>query len=334
MTASVELSPTRENFARLSEPHRAGLRRYCYRMLGGLLDADDLVQETYLRAWRSLDAFRGGSFRGWLYAIATRACLDEIARRKSKRRWLPDQLDPLREGEHGPSPETRWLEPFPETHEIADEAMGPEARYAARESVRLAFVAAIQQLSPRQRAALLLCDVLGWPAAQAAETLDASLASLNSLLQRARKEMAGRYSSPIEQGAPTAAQRALLTRYVQAWENHDIDALVATLKADARCVMPPWRLWLPNRAAIAAFFVQAWGGCPGLRLTPLAANGQHGFAAYQRRPDGHFAANALHVLTLDGAEIETLSLFLDEEARLFEAFGLPRQMAPHDGSDG
>ena len=318
-------SPSRDPFERQAEPHRRALKLHCYRMLGGLRDADDLVQETLLRGWRGFDGFKGGSLRGWLIRIATNACLDELDRRKQARRWLPDEIAPDPSNiAGGAASDVAWLEPYPE-FELADEAPGPEARYAAREAVRLAFVAAIQALPPRQRAALLLCDVLGWSGAEAAEALDASTASLNSALQRARETLARRYpqGQPSTPSQPTPAEAALLARYVDAWETHDLDLLVAVLKEDAACTMPPWTLWLPDRAAIARFFAQAWAACPGLRLVPVVANGQPAFAAYQRQPDGAFAANALHVLTLEREAIAGMTLFLDPEGRLFEAFGLP-----------
>jgi RNA polymerase sigma-70 factor (ECF subfamily) len=318
-----EPPPTRETFALSFEACRKPLRRHCYRMLGGLHDADDAVQETFLRAWRGLDGFAGGSLRAWLTRIATRACLDALDRRAAERRWLPDALDPAATAGPGAADDVLWIEPLPD--EAIDEAPGPEARYAAREAVRLAFVAAIQTLPPRQRAALLLADVLGWPAAEAAETLEVTPAALNSALQRARATLAR--GAPPPRG-PAATEVALLDRYLRAWEAHDLDGLVATLKADAACVMPPWRLWLNGREAIAAFFAEAWSGCPGLRLIPISANDEPGFAVYQRAPGGGWNANALHVLTPEGAALTRMTLFLDFDGRLFEAFGLPRRLAP------
>ena len=329
MSAIVEIPPTRENFAAVGESHRKVLRRHCYRMLGSLHEADDLVQETLLRAWRGLDGFSGGSFRAWLYRIATNACLDELARRGATRRWLPDQHDPDHSGEPGPTCDVPWLEPLPESEDVADESPGPEARFAEREAVRLAFIAAIQELPPRPRAALLLCDVLGWKAVQAAAALDTTLPALNSGLQRARETLTRRYRQgrPDDAPRPTQAQSALLGRYLSAWENHDIDALVATLRDDATCVMPPWRMWFSGRAAIGPFFAQAWTTCPGLRLVATVANGQPAFAVYQRAPDGLFFANALHVLTVEGEAIGGMTLFLEDSGRLFEAFGLPKSIA-------
>src|SRR5262245_678461 len=183
-------------FERLAEPLRREIKLHCYRMLGSLHEAEDLVQETYLRAWRSFDSFEGGSFRAWLYRIATNACLNVLASRKRMQRWLPDQRGPaaVETNVGGPATDVAWLEPYPDStlEGIADQAPNPEPRYTSREAVQLAFVATIQQLPPRQRAALLLCDVLGWAAAEAATLLGGSTASINSALQRARGTLAKR----------------------------------------------------------------------------------------------------------------------------------------------
>src|SRR6516162_6360056 len=198
-------------------------------MLGSLHEAEDLVQETYLRAWRNFDSFEGGSFRAWLYRIATNACLNALASRKSARRWLPDQRAPAatQMPDGSPVSDVPWLEPYPdsELEGIADEAPNPEARYTTHEAVQLAFVAAIQHLPPRQRAALLLCDVLGWAATEAATLLGGSTASINSALQRARATLAKPYPDgrPTLASSPNPAQQKLLGRYLQAWEGHDLD---------------------------------------------------------------------------------------------------------------
>src|SRR5260221_10335395 len=186
-----------QTFEELAEPFRREVKLHCYRMLGSLHEAEDLVQETYLRAWRSFDSFEGGSFRAWLYRIATNACLNTLASRKSMQRWLPDQHGPaaVETTVGGPATDVAWLEPYPDSNldGIADDAPNPEAHYTSREAVQLAFVATIQQLPPRQRAALLLCDVLGWAAAEAATLLGGSTASINSALQRARATLAKPY---------------------------------------------------------------------------------------------------------------------------------------------
>jgi RNA polymerase sigma-70 factor (ECF subfamily) len=321
-------------FERLSEPFRREIKAHCYRLLGSLHEAEDLVQETYLRAWRSFSRFETassdelGSFRAWLYRIATNACLNALEGRKQQQRYLPDQLGPAGSSklEGGPALDVPWLEPYPDAtlESLADGAPSPEARYTARESVQLAFVAAIQQLPPRQRAALLLCDVLGWASAEAASLLDSSTASINSALQRARDTLSKRYSNarPISESQPTAAQQRLLGRYLRAWEGHDVDDLVAVLKEDATVVMPPWLQWFIGRQVIGNFFSAAWKTCPGLRLVPTSANGQAAFAVYEYSgANKRWDAHSIHVLTLGDEAVSAVAIFL--EARLFEDFGLP-----------
>jgi RNA polymerase sigma-70 factor (ECF subfamily) len=277
----------RDAFEHLAEPYRRELQLHCYRMLGSLHDAEDLVQETFLRAWQGLDRFEGrASFRGWLYRIATNACLNALASRASARRVLPETQGPPSDQmpEGRPATEIAWLEPYPDAalEGLADAVPGPEARYEMHEAVQLAFVAAIQHLQPRQRAVLLLHDVLGWSATETARLLDASVASVNSTLQRARATLekqfpAGRPSAPP---APDDRQRELLERYVRAWESADLDSFVALLREDAVLSMPPWRQWYHGRAAIRAFFAWAWRtACDGpFRLVPTAANRQPAFA--------------------------------------------------------
>jgi RNA polymerase sigma-70 factor, ECF subfamily len=325
------LERTSQAFERLAEPLRREIKVHCYRMLGSVHEAEDLVQETFLRAWRSFDTFDGtGSFRAWLYRIATNACLNALASRKSAQRLMPDQQAAattiVQMPPGAPAMDVAWLEPYPDSDlkGIADEAPNPEARYTSREAVQLAFVAAIQQLPPRQRAALLLCDVLGWTAAEAGALLGGSTASINSALQRARETLAKRYPQgrPPAASRPDPAQQALLDRYLQAWEGHDLDGFVALLKEDATFSMPPWPQWYEGREAIRSFFGMAWKTCNGLRIVPTAAKGQPAFAVYERTStDGSWDAHAINVLTFDQAAISALTLFL--EPRLFEAFGLP-----------
>ncbi|MHB8419493.1 MAG: sigma-70 family RNA polymerase sigma factor [Myxococcales bacterium] len=325
---------SREAFEQLSASLRRQIKVHCYRMLGSVHEAEDLAQETYLRAWRSFEKFDGGSFRAWLYRIATNACLNALERRKHGDRLLPDQLGPAANGPPGAPPaDVPWLEPMPDADldGAAHDTLNPEARYSAREAVQLAFVAGIQQLPARQRAALLLCDVLGWPAAEAAELLDSSTASINSALQRARATLARSYPEgrPRKVPAPDAMQTELLGRYLRVWEGHDLDGFVALLREDAAAVMPPWLEWYAGRTAIRAFFDAAWRTCGGLHLVPSAANAQPAFAVYERSPaDGRWAAHSLHVLTLDDAAISTLTLFI--EPRLFDLFGLPRELGDSD----
>ena len=317
-----------ESFEQLAEPLRREIKLHCYRMLGSVHEAEDLMQETYLRAWRGFGGFEGGSFRAWLYRIATNACLNALEARKQARRLLPDQMGaPAMGMPNGvPATEVAWLEPYPDSQieGVADDQPNPEARYASREAVQLAFVAAIQQLPPRQRVALLLCDVLGWAATETATLLGGSTASVNSALQRARETLASRYPDgrPLAVTRPNATQQKLLDRYLRAWESHDLDGFVALLKEDATFTMPPWLQWYAGREAIRAFFATAWQSCRGMRVIPTAANGQPAFAVYARSDaDPRLTANAIHVLMLEDERISTMTLFL--EPRMFETFGLP-----------
>ncbi|MBV9756772.1 MAG: sigma-70 family RNA polymerase sigma factor [Alphaproteobacteria bacterium] len=329
------------SFAQLAEPFRRELKLHCYRMLGSLHEAEDLVQETYLRAWRSFDSFDGGpSFRAWLYRIATNTCLDALASRRHARRLLPDQRAPASvavQMPEGPPPaDVAWLEPYPDSEldRIADDAPNPEARYTSREAVQLAFVAAIQQLPPRQRAALLLCDVLGWASAEAATLLGGSTASINSALQRARETLAKRYPAgrPTAAQRPSAAQQRLLDRYLQAWEGQDLDGFVALLKEDAIYTMPPWQQWYTGRRAVGAFIALAWKVCGDIRLVPASANRQPAFAMYtRRRADAPWSAHAIHVLALERDMVATMTLFVEPAGPpLFRAFGLPLSL-PNSG---
>ena len=321
-----------EAFEKLAEPFRREIKLHCYRMLGSLHEAEDLVQETFLRAWRSFDSFEGGSFRAWLYRIATNACLNAIASRKSMQRWLPDQHGPVAVGTTvgGPATDIAWLEPYPDSNleGIADYGPNPEARYTSREAVQLAFVAAIQHLPPRQRAALLLCDVLGWAANEAATLLGGSTASINSALQRARATLAKPYPDgrPTMTSSPNPEQQKLLGRYLQAWEGHDLDGFVALLKEDATYTMPPWREWYIGREAVRSFFAGAWRGWSGFRMLPTTANGEPAFALYAHRigSEPTSAAHSIHVLSLENDTISRLTLFVQyADPRFFRAFGLP-----------
>jgi len=329
-----------EEFERLAEPLRREIKLHCYRMLGSVHEADDLVQETYLRAWRSFESFKGGSFRAWLYRIATNACLNALESRKSAQRWLPNQRTPAAVGlpEGVPATEVPWLEPFPDSilERIPDETPTPEARYSSDEAVELAFIATIQQLPPRQRATVLLCDVLGWAAVEVATLLGGSTASINSALQRARETLAKHYpeNRPAAAIAPDTEQLKLLGRYLTAWEGHDLDGFVTLLKEDATVTMPPWAQWYAGRADIRAFFAWAWTTCHGLRLVPTAANRQPAFAVYERNAaDGTWAAHSIHVFTFDQNKISSVTLFLAMPgSRLFESFGLSRTLPETGGA--
>jgi RNA polymerase sigma-70 factor (ECF subfamily) len=322
----------RRAFTQLAEPLRREIKVHCYRMLGSLHDAEDLVQETYLRAWRSFDSFDGrGSFRAWLYRIATNACLGALAGRKHAQRVLPDQRAPATaEMPDGmPATDVAWLEPYPDSNleGIADQAPNPEARYMSGEAVQLAFVAVIQQLPPRQRAALLLCEVLRWSAAEAASLLGGSTASVNSALQRSRETLAKRYPDgrPALALPPNRAQQELLGRYLQAWERRDLDGFVSLLKEEAIYTMPPLPQWYAGRDAIRTFFGWAWKPYGGFRLVATAANRQPAFAAYSRMgAEAPWAAHSIHVLSLERDRISTLTLFAKPAGpQLFGAFGLP-----------
>jgi RNA polymerase sigma-70 factor (ECF subfamily) len=298
-----------EAFRQLIEPHRYAVRLHCYRMLGSLQDAEDLTQETLLRAWRSLDRFEGrASTRTWLHQIATNACLDEIDRRG--RRILP-VMQGTPEVTYTPGPpvpaDTPWLDPVPDTwFELADTAPGPEARYEAKESIELAFIAALQQLPGRQRAVLLLCDVLGWSAPEVAEMLEMTVTAAHSALQRARTGVARPSESRPARLSP-AAEQELVERYVHAWERGDVEALVTLLKKDARLSMPPLPEWYVGIQAIADFFRWATGrDAPGpYRMKLSRANGSPAFEIYAgERPF------VLQVIELDAGGIAEITSFM------------------------
>jgi len=304
------------------EQHRAALTGHCYRMMGSAADADDAVQETMVRAWRGLSGFEErASLRTWLTRIATRVCLDALA--DHARRVRPMELegpgtvdDPLVELPHG-----RWIEPIPDEMAVPADA-DPLERVSLRQSIRLAFVAAVQHLPPKQRAALLLTEVLGWPTAAVADTLETSVASVNSALQRARGKLAGFGELPEGAAALTAAQSALLDRYVDAFERYDIDALVRLLHEDATLSMPPYRFWLRGHDNISRWMLGRGIDCRGSRLLPTWASGSPAFGQY--RTTGPWA---LIVLELRGDRIAAMNSFLDTET-LFPRFDLPPELPP------
>jgi RNA polymerase sigma-70 factor, ECF subfamily len=320
-------------FGRLAEPHRRELQLHCYRMLGSLNEAEDLVQETYLRAWRAIDRFEGrSSLRSWLYKIATNTCLTVLAERKNHSRTLPEERgEPNDPWPDQPDPEILWLEPYPDRllEGVADRIDEGEGRYELRESVRLAFVAAIQLLPPRQRAALLLRDVLGFSAKETADLIDSSIASANSALQRARDTLASRLPNPGKAPQLDPRDDALVDRYVASWENADLDAFVALLRDDAVLSMPPVREWYRGREAVRGFVAWAWSasrsGQP-FRLLPAGANLQPAFGLYKMNRDRKtLRAHSIQMLTLRDGRIAAVTGFVD--GKLFEKFGLPPFLA-------
>jgi len=333
------MSDDPDAFQRLAEPYRQELQLHCYRMLGSFHDAEDLVQETLLRAWRGLDRFEGrSSLRTWLYRIATNACLNAIAS-KDTRRLMPEAYGPPADqpSDGAPATEISWLEPYPDSAlaGLADAAPGPDTRYELHEAVQLAFVAAIQHLPPRQRAVLLLRDVLGMSAAETATLLETSVASANSALQRARVTLAKRFPAgrPVAQPSPDDRQRALLERYVQVWEGADLDGLVALLREDAVLSMPPYRHWYVGSEAIRRFLAWAWNVTEGrrVRLIPTAANRQPAFAQYLYSPAAStWQAHAIWLLTLQEQAVAVMTGFID--ARQFSSLGLPPTLPQGDRS--
>ena len=306
------------------ERYRRELTGYCYRMLGSAFEAEDAVQETLVRAWRGFERFEGRSaLRSWLYRIATNVCLDML--HGSQRRARPMDLGPARSARSdlgSPLTEPTWIEPIPDAR--IEPAGGDPADVAvARESVRLAFVAALQHLPPRQRAILILRDVLRWKADEVASLLETSVASVNSALQRARATLAAR---DVDASAPRKpldeAQRALLDRYVAAFERYDMDALTALLHADATWSMPPYALWLRSHPDIRYWCLGPGIGCRDSRLVPTMANGSPAFGHYKPSPDGGRDAWSLQVVELSGDRISGITFFLDT-ARFFPLFGLP-----------
>ncbi|MFI7609707.1 sigma-70 family RNA polymerase sigma factor [Nonomuraea terrae] len=318
--------PTNEDFLRLADPMRRELLAHCYRMMGSVHDAEDLVQETYLRAWRGYEGFEGrSSLRTWLYRIATTACLTALDSRS--RRPLPTGLGAPSEEASAPlvqDTEVPWLEPVPDTM-VGAGGDDPAAIVTSRESIRLAFVAALQHLPPRQRAVLILRDVLKWKAAEVAEAVGTSTPAVNSILQRARAQLSQVSPSPDDPVEPlTREQRAQLERYVAAFENYDVDTFVDLFTKDAVWEMPPYVGWYQGPDAIADLVrTQCPAERPGdLRFVPVAANGQPAFAVYFREGDVH-RRFAIMVLTFSGALIGHVAMFFD--THLFETFGLPEQ---------
>jgi RNA polymerase sigma-70 factor (ECF subfamily) len=300
------------------EQYRRELTAYCYRMLGSAFESEDAVQETLIRAWRGLDRFEGrAALRSWLYRIATNVCLDMLTGRE--RRARPMDLGPAGAPivENLRTPDVPWLQPMPDAL-VTD----PAETAVARETIRLAFVAALQHLPPRQRAVLILCEVLQWRAAEVAELLETSVASVNSALQRARATLAATDVSPVSD----PVDEELLARYVAAFEAYDIEALTSVIQEDATQSMPPYDLWLRGRDDIFTWWFGPGAGCRGSRLVPtIAANGSPAFGQYKPSPDGGYEPWALQVLELSDGRVAELSFFLDTET-LFPLFGLPARL--------
>ena len=308
------------------ELHRSALIGHCYRVLGSIADAEDAVQETMVRAWRSLDRFEGrSSLRTWLHRIATNVCFDALAARGRRGR-------PLEEGPAGTvddaleeRPRSHWLEPVPDALVVPAHA-SPLEQTMVRQSVRLAFVAALQHLPPRQRVALLLADVLGWSAAEIGDCLETSIAAVNSALQRARATLTSRNVTMDDEGLTTDAEE-LVEKYLDAFHRYDVDALVALMREDATLSMPPYTLWLQGHERIRAWLTGRGAGCRGSRVFKVEANGSPAFAQYRPLGEGQ-GHRAWALIVLEGAagRISAWNAFLDAET-LFPKFGLPIDLA-------
>jgi RNA polymerase sigma-70 factor (ECF subfamily) len=307
------------------EQHRRELTGYCYRMLGSSFEAEDAVQETMVRAWRGFSGFEGrSSMRSWLYRIATNVCLDML--RSRQRRARPMDMGPA--GSSGAFagetlPESAWIEPIPDDRVLPEDG-DPAELAAARETIRLAFVTALQHLPARQRAVLILREVLRWQATEVAELLDTTVASVNSALQRARATLAQLQPDDREVGVVDADQQALIARYVDAFERYDITSLVALLHDDAVMSMPPYNFWLRGPVEMGRWFLGEGAACSGSRLVATSANGCAAFGSYRVDPDGGHAPWALQVIEVSGDRIVGHHNFLD--TTLFAAFGLPAHL--------
>ncbi|WP_280425623.1 sigma-70 family RNA polymerase sigma factor [Nocardia carnea] len=321
-----------EAFRQLTEPHRRELHRHCYRMLGSFQDAEDVLQDTLLAAWRGLDRFQGrSSIRTWLYRIATNQCLNALrsAARRPAKEWDVPEIEPPEPTRRG---EVVWLEPYPDALLAPAIAMplGPEARYEQAESISLAFITALQILPARQRAVLILREVLGYPAAEVADMLDATVESVNSALKRARATLQRRLPSSTDADSPPApaspAEQALVARFARAYESGDIGALVALLTDDVHISMPPMPLEYVGRDAVAGFYAALMSADRTYHMVPTRANGQPAFGTYLRSAtDGIRRGTGLLVLTLAGEGISAVTRF---DNSVFPRFGLPRSL-PH-----
>jgi RNA polymerase sigma-70 factor, ECF subfamily len=311
------------------EQYRRELTAYCYRMLGSPFEAEDAVQDALLRAWKSLDRFEGRSqLRSWLYRIATNVCLDMISGRE--RRATPMDLGPARPHDAANIgeilPEVTWIEPIPDDV-VVQESGDPAQVAVSRETIKLAFVAALQRLPPRQRAVLILCEVFNWKAKEAADLLETSVASVNSALQRARATIeASELAAEETPGSVDEADRELLQRYVEAFERYDMEALTSLIAEDATQSMPPYEMWLSGRDEIFGWWLGRGIGCKGSRMLPTRmANGSPAFGQYKPSPDGGYEPWALQVLEIEDGKIGELTFFLATET-IFPLFGLPPRL--------
>jgi RNA polymerase sigma-70 factor (ECF subfamily) len=324
--SSLTARAASDDLERRLEEYRAELTAFCYRMLASPFEAEDAVQETMIRAWRAIDRFEGrAALRSWLYRIATNVCLDMLSGRE--RRARPMDLGPAKEPDvtnlHT-LPEAAWIQPMPDGRVIA-EGEDPADVAVTRETIRLAFVAALQHLPPRQRAVLILCEVLRWKAAEVAELLETSVASVNSALQRARATLAATETSAADTAsAEEEVDPELLARYVEAFERYDMDALTELIQEDATQSMPPYDMWLSGRDDILAWWFGPGATCRNSRVIPTtAANGAPAFAQYRPRPDGEgYEPWALQVVEISGGRIVEITFFLDTET-VFPLFGVP-----------
>ncbi|WP_328537065.1 sigma-70 family RNA polymerase sigma factor [Streptomyces sp. NBC_00344] len=310
------------------EGHRTELTGYCYRMLGSSFEAEDAVQDTMVRAWRSFDRFEGrSSLRSWLYRIATNVCLDMLnAGNKRARPMDLTAATPVAQAALNSRPEVTWLEPVPDGR-VLPTAADPAEAAVERESIRLAFVAALQHLPPKQRAVLILREVLAWKASEVAELLETSVASVNSALQRARSTLADSAPAATDTADPLdEEQQKLLARYVAAFEGYDMQALTALLHEDATLSMPPYDLWLRGHDNIVGWMLGVGSVCRGSRLLPVVANGTPAFAHYHPSESGKgFDPWALMVIEITDGAVAGITSFLDTE-RWFPLFDLPARL--------
>ena len=327
-------------FGELTEPYRRELQVHCYRILGSLHEAEDMVQETFIKAWKRIEQYEGrASFRAWLYKIATNTCLDFLDSKRS-RRLLPPQVNPASDPQSPillPTPELTWLEPFPDEWLADTAAMNPEARYSQSESISLSFLTALQVLPARQRAVLILRDVLDFSAIETADVLELTVSAVNSALNRARKTLSERYQGNVPETARVSLadekSKQLLDHYLQAWQDADVHSLVTLLKQDAILTMPPSPSWYQGRAAIQKFCALTVFGENGMfpgpargrwRLLPTRANGTAAFGLYQRDEKNQYLAFGLHVLIWQGSKLAQLVSFIDPILPAY--FGLPTSL--------